>query len=223
MKWFEKIIFSGRATLSTTGMSTATKVGLDVSLRDLVLACIKTIGRKCFDAQELYAFAPIFKVCVPQYQNLENALKQQLDELVNEGILDALPHDCYGMKLEDVEDKPTLVPVPTKSKGGRKKATSIPFVVEFPDDKVIFNEKTAVSTYIESLKYIGLSKVQHLGLMHQSYDLVSNVEDPYNSGNSLQHYVDGKYIYTKLSNRDKKVYLYEIAQKLGINIEIYDI
>ena len=98
MEWFEKIIFSGRATLSTTGMSTATKVGLDVSLRDLVLACIKTIGRKCFDAQELYAFAPIFEVCVPECQNLESALKQQLDELVKEGHLDALRGDCYGMK-----------------------------------------------------------------------------------------------------------------------------
>ena len=98
MKWFEKIIFSGRATLSTTGMSTATKVGLDVSLRDLVLACIKTIGRKCFDVQELYAFAPIFKVCLPECKNLESALKQQLDELVKEGHLDTLPNDCYGMK-----------------------------------------------------------------------------------------------------------------------------
>ena len=98
MKWFEKIIFSGRATLSTTGMSTATKVGLAVSLRDLVLACIKTIGRKCFDAQELYAFAPIFKVCLPECKNLESALKQQLDELVKEGHLDALRGDCYGMK-----------------------------------------------------------------------------------------------------------------------------
>ena len=98
MKLFKKIIFSRRATLATTGMSTATKIGLDVSLHDLVLACIKTIGRKCFDAQELYAFAPIFKVCVPQYQNLESALKQQLDELVNEGRLDALPHSCYSMK-----------------------------------------------------------------------------------------------------------------------------
>lgn len=98
MKWFEKIIFSGRATLATTGMSTATKVGLDVSLRDLVLACIKTIGRKCFDAQELYAFAPIFKVCLPECKNLESALKQQLDELVKEGHLDALRGDCYGMK-----------------------------------------------------------------------------------------------------------------------------
>ena len=100
MKWFEKIIFSGRATLSTTGMSTATKVGLDVSLRDLVLACIKTIGRKCFDAQELYAFAPIFKVCLPECKNLESALKQELDELVKEGHLDALPNDCYSVKRD---------------------------------------------------------------------------------------------------------------------------
>ena len=100
MKWFEEIIFSGRATLSTTGMSTATKVGLDVSLRDLVLACIKTIGRKCFDAQELYAFAPIFKVCLPECKNLESALKQQLDELVKEGHLDTLPNDCYSVKRD---------------------------------------------------------------------------------------------------------------------------
>ena len=232
MRWFERIIFDAIATSKTAGKSATDKVDLDVMLRKLVLACIEMIGRKCFDAQELYAFAPIFKVCLPECKDIEKALKQQLDELVKEGFLEALPHDCYSMKLAGVEVKhknptpttpATLVPDPTKSKGGRKKATSIPFVVEFPDDKVIFNEKTAVSTYIESLKYIGLSKVQHLGLMHQSYDLVSNVEDPYNSGNSLQHYVDGKYIYTKLSNRDKKVYLYEIAQKLGINIEIYDI
>ena len=100
MKWFEKIIFSGRATLATTGMSTATKVGLDVSLRDLVLACIKTIGRKCFDVQELYAFAPIFKVCLPECHNLEIALKQELDELVKEGHLDALPNDCYSVKRD---------------------------------------------------------------------------------------------------------------------------
>jgi hypothetical protein len=95
LQWFKKIIFDDRATSITVGKSADAKVGLDVSLRDLVLACIKIIGRKCFAAQELYAFAPIFKVCVPQYQNLENALKQQLDELVNESILDALPDDCY--------------------------------------------------------------------------------------------------------------------------------
>ena len=99
-KWFEKIIFSGRATLATTRKSTAAKVDLSVSLRKLVLACIKTIGRKCFDAQELYAFAPIFEVCVPECQNLENALKQQLDELVKEGHLDALPNDCYSVKRD---------------------------------------------------------------------------------------------------------------------------
>lgn len=76
------------------------EVGLNVSLRDLVLACIETIGRKCFDVQELYAFMPILNVCVPQCQNLEDALKQQLDEFVKEGLLDALPHSCYSLKLD---------------------------------------------------------------------------------------------------------------------------
>ena len=98
MKLFKKIIFSRRATLATTGMSTATKIGLDVSLHDLVLACIETIGRKYFEAKELYVFAPIFKVCVPECKDLKNALKQQLDELVNEGRLEALRGDCYSMK-----------------------------------------------------------------------------------------------------------------------------
>ena len=232
MRWFERIIFDAIATSKTAGKSATDKVDLDVSLRDLVLACIKIIGRKCFAAQELYAFAPVFKVCLPECKDIEKALKQQLDELVKEGFLEALPHDCYSMKLAGVEVKhknptpttpATLVPAPTKSKGGRKKAASIPFAVKFPDDDVEIKEETAVSTYIESLKYIGLSKVQHLGLMHQSYDLVSDVEHPLNREKNLQHYVDTKYIYTKLGNQSKKGYLYQIANELKINIEIYDI
>ena len=98
MKLFKKIIFDSHALSVTTGKSVAAKPDLQVSLRDLVLACIETIGRKCFGMQEIYAFAPIFKVCVPQCMNLENALKRQLDELVRDGVLDALPHDCYIMK-----------------------------------------------------------------------------------------------------------------------------
>ena len=231
MRWFEKIIFYGQATSKTVGKSAATKVGLDVSLRDLVLACIKIIGRKCFAAQELYAFAPIFKVCVPQYQNLENALKQQLDELVNEGLLDALPHDCYGMKLAGVEIKPmpsvptppTLVPAPTKFKGGYAKDPSIPFAVKFPDGDIIA-EKTAVKTFIKSLQKIGFSNIQHhAGIIIKGYNLVSDVERPRTGKNKWQDYVDSKYIYTKLSNPLKKQYLYEIAEKLGISIKIYDI
>jgi hypothetical protein len=98
MEWFEKIIFGGKAISVTAQKSAVAKVGLDVSLRDLVLACIKTIGRKCFDVQELYKFAPIFEVCVPHCENLEVALKQQLHDLVNDGILEALFDDCYRMK-----------------------------------------------------------------------------------------------------------------------------
>ena len=97
-KLFKEIIFNKRVIPARAEKCDATKTGSHVSLRDLVLACIETIGRKCFDAQELYTFAPIFKACMPHCSNLEEALKQQLDELVKSGVLDALPHDCYSRK-----------------------------------------------------------------------------------------------------------------------------
>ncbi len=97
---FKKIIFNKRAIPATAEKFDETKTGSHVSLRDLVLACIETIGRKCFDAQELYAFAPIFKACMPHCSDLEEALKQQLDELVKDRILEDLAHDCYCVKLD---------------------------------------------------------------------------------------------------------------------------
>ena len=95
MEWFKKIVFDDKATSKAAGTSATVKVGLDVSLRKLVLACIEMIGRKYFDAQELYAFAPIFEVCVPECIDLESVLKQQLDELVNDGFLEVLSDGRY--------------------------------------------------------------------------------------------------------------------------------
>ena len=100
LKLFEKIIFNKRAIPATAEKFDETKTGSHVSLRDLVLASIETIGRKCFDVQELYAFAPIFKACMPHCSDLEEALKQQLDELVKDRILEDLAHDCYCVKLD---------------------------------------------------------------------------------------------------------------------------
>ena len=100
LKLFEKIILNKRVIPASAENSDATKTGSHISLRDLVLACIETIGRKCFDAQELYTFAPIFKACMPHCSDLEDALKQQLDELVKERILEELAHDCYCVKLD---------------------------------------------------------------------------------------------------------------------------
>ena len=99
-KLFKKIIFNKRVIPASAEECDATKTGSHVSLRDLVLACIETIGRKCFDAQELYAFAPIFKACMPYCSDLEETLKQQLDELVKDRILEDLTHDCYCVKLD---------------------------------------------------------------------------------------------------------------------------
>ena len=98
MELFEKIIFDSRAIAVTAEKSDAPQTGSHVSLRDLVLACIETIGRKYFEAKELYAFAPIFKACMPHCPNIEEALKQELDELVREKILDTLSDDYYCVK-----------------------------------------------------------------------------------------------------------------------------
>ena len=98
LELFKKIIFKKRVIPASAEEFDATKTGSHVSLRDLVLACIETIGRKCFDVQELYAFAPIFKACMPHGSDLVEALKQQLDELVKEGRLEVLPPDCYRVK-----------------------------------------------------------------------------------------------------------------------------
>ena len=91
MKCMREFIFEGYA-IPTNARKYA--------LRKMVLACIETIGRKCFAVQELYVFAPIFKIYMPHCPNLEEELKQQLDELVKDGVLEALPHDCYSMKYE---------------------------------------------------------------------------------------------------------------------------
>jgi hypothetical protein len=91
MKSMREFIFDGYA-IPTNARKYA--------LRKMVLACIETIGRKCFDVQELYAFAPIFKACMPHCSDLEEALKQQLDELVKDRILEDLAHDCYCVKLD---------------------------------------------------------------------------------------------------------------------------
>ena len=96
MKLFRKIIFDGRVPFETAFPTV--KTGLPISLHDLVLACIEAIGRKYFEAKELYAFAPIFKLCAAVPGNLEDALKKQLDELVKDGVLEAFSHDCYVVK-----------------------------------------------------------------------------------------------------------------------------
>jgi hypothetical protein len=99
MEYFREIIFDVYTIPAIAGKPVVAKVGLDVLLRDLVLACIETIAPKSFDAKELYiSFKPILDVCLQSCENWEDALKWQLDELVKEGILEALPHDCYREK-----------------------------------------------------------------------------------------------------------------------------
>ena len=153
-------------------------------------------------------------------------IQRKVSVLVEHEPGEELKVSFYTPKVKTTPLPPAPVPTPAlaKFKGGYTKDPSIPFAVEFPDG-VKIAEKNAVETFIKSLQKIGLSKVQqHAGIIIQGYNLVSDVKrPPEGKTKTWQHYVDTKYIYTKLSNPKKQKHLYTIAEKFKINIKIYDI
>ena len=166
---------------------------------------------------------PPFKI----YFNVDMALEQMKDKtnaekatVLTKERFERL-HEAYK-SLKDISETPDVYREPRKFKGGYTKDASIPFVVRFSDGTMIA-EKKAVKTFILSLQKFGLRKVQEIGIIIKGYNLVSDEERPREGANKWQDFVAGKYIYTKLSNEQKKSYLYQIAQKLNITIFIEEI
>lgn len=117
-------------------------------------------------------------------------------------------------------ETPTPTPAQTITTGGYTRNSSIPFQVTFPDGTVIA-EKNASKTFIASLQKIGLTKVQSVGIDIRGYNLVSDAPRPsQGKTKKWQDYVNDKYIYTKLGNAQKIAFLYQIADALGINLNI---
>lgn len=97
--WFKNVIFGKATALKVSGAIAApATVMAQPSFKDMMVACIKVIGRKYFDVKDIYAFEPIFAVSYPACANLKDAIREQLDELVKDGTLDSLPPDHYSVK-----------------------------------------------------------------------------------------------------------------------------
>ncbi|MCF0244770.1 MAG: hypothetical protein HUK06_08335 [Bacteroidaceae bacterium] len=93
--------------------------------------------------------------------------------------------------------------------------------VVFPDGTVIWH-KQAIDTFIATLQHIGLERIPQVGIVHgDGYNLVSKDKRPPQPGRVWQHEVDGWYIYSNISNRDKIKDLKLISKffKLGLKIE----
>lgn len=83
----------------------------------------------------------------------------------------------------------------------------------------VFQEKNAIQTFIEALKYIGLDNVAKVGIYCSGYNLVDTKEHK-DGGKRWQQQEGNKWVYVYFSNPTKAQYLFQIAEYLKLNIKI---
>ena len=93
--------------------------------------------------------------------------------------------------------------------------------ITFDDGTTICRSK-AIDTFKEALRRIGFERVHDLGLTHAGCDLVSKTMVPPVQDRVLQHEIDGWYVFSNLSNEDKKKDLQTISERLSLNLKIED-
>ena len=92
--------------------------------------------------------------------------------------------------------------------------------VTFPDGTVIWR-RSAIDTFIETLRVIGFDRIPEVGIIRSGYNLVGKEKRPSKAGSIWQHECDGWYVYSNMSNATKIEYLKTISDyyKLRLIIE----
>ncbi|MCF0186938.1 MAG: hypothetical protein HUJ98_10680 [Bacteroidaceae bacterium] len=92
--------------------------------------------------------------------------------------------------------------------------------VTFPNGSVVWH-RSAIKTFIETLKIIGLNRIPQVGIEHSGFNLVSKEKRQPEPGRVWQHEVDGWYIYSNTQNATKVEDLRKISKffNLGLTIE----
>lgn len=93
--------------------------------------------------------------------------------------------------------------------------------VTFADGTTVCMSK-AIDTFKAVLRRIGLERVHGLHIPHNGYNLVSRDQIPPVPGRIFQHELDGWYIYSNISNKNKKHDLQTISDRLHLNLIIED-
>jgi endonuclease V-like protein UPF0215 family len=83
----------------------------------------------------------------------------------------------------------------------------------------VFQERNAIQTFIEALKFIGLDEVAKVGIMCSGYNLV-DTRQRLDGGRRWQQQEGDKWVYVYFSNSTKAQYLFQIADSLKVNIKI---
>jgi hypothetical protein len=139
-------------------------------------------------------------------------------------------------KISEIMDAKTLTPkssTPVKSKEEPQDSahheptkhienTTKGMKVTFPDGTVIWH-RAAISTFIETIRKIGLERVHRVGIYHGGgkYNLVGKEKRPPKPNAVWQHEVDGWLVYSNIPNSMKVEDLKHISDNyhLGIKIE----
>ena len=81
----------------------------------------------------------------------------------------------------------------------------------------VFQERNAIQTFIEALKFIGLDEVAKVGIMCAGYNLV-DTRQRLDGDKRWQQREGSKWVYVYFSNETKANYLMQIADALKVNI-----
>lgn len=142
------------------------------------------------------------------------------------------PHDkitisTRGLSLSSLIDN-TPTPQPVKSsqphEPAKKRTRSVQpgFSVTFPDG-VTFHGETALDTYVDTLRKIGLQKIyEHplVPIIAKEFKLVDIRERQKPGIKYPQQEVDGYFIYKNLGTDDKIRKLKKLSEIFGLNLEI---
>ena len=137
-------------------------------------------------------------------------------------------------KISEIIDAKTLTPKSSKPVSSSEKPASVVpheptkhienatkgMRVTFPDGTVIWH-RAAIETFIDTLRKIGFVNIPIVGIQHGGYDLVSKKKRPAEAGRVWQHECDGWYVYSNISNSQKRDDLMKISKyyNLGLSIE----
>ena len=95
--------------------------------------------------------------------------------------------------------------------------------VTFPDGTVVWH-RVAIHTFIDTLKKIGLERIAKLDIKHgeheKKFNLVGKEKRAPEPGLVWQHECDGWYIYSNISNSQKKNDLEKISNQLHLGLKI---
>ena len=139
--------------------------------------------------------------------------KAKISEIM--GAKTLIPRSSTPVKSEE-EPEATVPHKPTKHVENATKGLK----VTFPDGTVIWR-RSAIDTFIETLRVIGMERIPEVGIMRSGYNLVGKERRPTEPGRIWQHECEGWYIYSNMSNTTKIEYLKTISDyyDLGLIVE----